>query len=170
MLARNDAETSIALPSDTDIAITRLFSCPAHLLFDAWTKPEHLKNWWGCENSTMTVCEIDLREGGNWRYTFRMADGIDHPFSGTYREIVPGRRLVYSERYEMPMFGNPEWLTTVTFDEANGKTLLTHLIQHKSKVARDGHLQAGMKEGATQTMDRLEQEVAAMATDAVPAH
>ena len=92
----------------------------------------------------------------------RMADGSEHPFHGTYREIVRPHRLVYTERYEMPQFGSPEWLTTVTFEEAHGETLVTHTIQHKSREVRDGHLQAGMQEGMVQTLMRLNEHTAVM--------
>ena len=92
----------------------------------------------------------------------RMADGSDHPFHGTYREILCPHRLVYTECYDMPKFGSPEWLTTVTFDETPEATLVTHTIQHKSREARDGHLQAGMQEGMVQTMNRLNEHTAVM--------
>ncbi len=92
----------------------------------------------------------------------RMTDGSEHPFHGTYREILRPHRLVYTECYEMPQFGNPEWLTTVTFDEAQAETLVTHTIQHKSREVRDGHLQAGMQEGTIQTLMRLNEHTAAM--------
>jgi uncharacterized protein YndB with AHSA1/START domain len=92
----------------------------------------------------------------------RMADGSEHPFHGTYREIVRPHRLVYTECYEMPQFGNPEWLTTVSFEEDPGGTLVTHTIQHKSREVRDAHLQAGMEQGMVQTLTRLNEHTAAM--------
>ncbi len=92
----------------------------------------------------------------------RMADGSDHPFHGTYREILRPYRLVYTECYDMPKFGSPEWLTTVTFDETQAGTLVTHNIQHKTREVRDAHLQAGMQEGTVQTLTRLDKHTAAM--------
>ena len=92
----------------------------------------------------------------------RMPDGSEHPFHGTYREILRPHRLVHTECYEMPQFGSPEWLTTVTFDEVQAETLVTHTIQHKSREVRDGHLQAGMQEGTIQTLMRLNEHTAAM--------
>jgi uncharacterized protein YndB with AHSA1/START domain len=92
----------------------------------------------------------------------QMKNGSDHPFHGIYREIVRPRRLVYTECYDMPQFGRPEWLTTVTFDETQGTTLVTHILQHKSRSARDGHLQAGMQEGTIQTLTRLYEHTAVM--------
>lgn len=92
----------------------------------------------------------------------QMKDGSDHPFHGTYHEIVRPRLLIYTECYDMPQFGRPEWLTTVTFDETHGATLVTHVIEHKSRSARDGHLQAGMQEGMVQTLTRLYEHTAVM--------
>ena len=162
MLTKSNAEVTITLPSDREIVITRHFERPRHLLFDAWTQPEHMRRWWGCDGSTLTSCEVDLRPGGAWRVVSRMADGSEHPFSGVYREIVPGSRLVYTECYENPQAGNPEWLTTITFEDVEGGTQLTHAILHRSREVRDGHLQAGMKEGAIQTLNRLDTEASRM--------
>jgi uncharacterized protein YndB with AHSA1/START domain len=152
----------VNLPSDRGIEFSCRFQRKASVLFDAWTKPEHLRHWWGCEGSSITKCAIDLRVGGMWNLVMRMADGSDHPFHGTYREVVRPRRLVYTECYEMPQFGSPEWLTTVTFEEIEGATIVTHTILHKSREVRDGHLQAGMQEGTVQTLNRLNEYAAAM--------
>jgi len=111
----------------------------------------------------LTLCEIDLRPGGAWRLLMRMSDGSEHPFKGVYREVVPNERLIYTECYDMPSIGSPEWLTTITFEEIDGKTKLTHSILHRSVEARDGHLQAGMEAGTVQTLNRLAEHVALMA-------
>jgi uncharacterized protein YndB with AHSA1/START domain len=121
-----------------------------------------MRHWWGCDGSTLTSCEVDLRFGGAWRIVLRMADGSEHPFSGVYREIAPGSRLVYTECYENPQIGSPEWLTTITFEDVEGGTQLTHAILHRSREVRDGHLQAGMEEGAIQTLNRLDAEASRM--------
>lgn len=155
-------DVAVTLPSDREIVITRIFHRPRHLLFEAWTKPEHLRQWWGCDGSTLTTCEIDLRPGGSWRLVMRMADGSDHPFHGTYREVVPNERLVYTECYDMPQVGSPEWLTTVLFEEFEGNTKFTHSIHHRSVEVRDAHLQAGMEAGTVENLNRLEQYLASM--------
>ena len=155
MLAGKSIEVKVSLPSEREIAFTCRFPRRARLLFDAWTKPEHLRQWWGCEGSHITHCAIDLRVGGRWSLVMRMADGSEHPFHGEYREILRPHRLVYSECYDMPQFGSPEWLTVVTFDERGAETLVTQTIRHKSQEIRDGHLQAGMQEGMIQALTRL---------------
>ena len=163
MFAIAHHEVTVTLPSDREIVFTRTFARPSQLLFEAWTKPEHLHQWYGCEGSSLSVCEIDLRPGGQWRRVMRMADGSEHPFHGVYREVAPHEKLVYTECYEMPRIGSPEWLTTVLFEEIDGQTRLTHSILHKTREIRDGHLQAGMEAGTIQTLNRLEQHVDAMA-------
>ena len=165
MLVKSSAEVIVTLPSDREIAFTRVFERPRHLLFEAWTIPEHLRQWWGCEGSSITRCDIDLHVGGAWRLVMRMADGSNHPFQGVYREIVPNERLVYSERYDAPHIGSPEWLTTVNFDDFDGGTRLTHTILHRSREVRDGHLQAGMEAGTVQTLKRLDELTAQMAKE-----
>ena len=127
------------------------------------TKREHVRQWWGCADSTLPVCEIDLRPGGLWRYLMHMPDGSDHPFKGVYREIARPERLVYTECYDVPSVGSPEWLTTVTFEGYNGKTKVTSTCLHSSKEARDGHLNSGMEAGAAQTFRKLAEYVASLA-------
>src|SRR5260370_2571703 len=97
-------EIRVNLPSDLEMEFTCRFQRSARLLFDAWTKPEHLRNWWGCEGSSIIHCAIDLRVGGSWSLTMRMADGTDHPFHGNYREILRPYRLVYTERFNIAPF------------------------------------------------------------------
>ncbi len=157
MLAKRNSEVSVSLPSEREIAFVRRFNCPPEILFEAWTVPTHLRRWWGCEGSTMTHCKVDLRVGGGWSIVMRMSDGSEHPFQGIYREVLRPHRLVYTECYVMPHIGSPEWLTTVHFDSTETGTLLTHTILHKSREARDGHLQAGMEAGMIQTLHRLDE-------------
>jgi uncharacterized protein YndB with AHSA1/START domain len=156
MLANGNPEVVVTLPSDTEIRFTCLFRHSAQILFEAWTRPEHIRHWWGCHGATISTCEVDLRIGGSWKIMLRMSDGSGHSFHGVYREIIPGKRLVYSECYDMPQLGNPEWLTTVTFEETGGGTQLTHTIRHSSRQVRDGHLKAGMETGAVHQLRNLD--------------
>lgn len=146
---------TLTMPSDREIVMTRLFDAPRHLVFEAWTKPEHVAHWWGWRGSTLPVNEIDLRVGGAWRRILRTPDGNEHAFKGVFREIAMPERLVYTECSDDPSVGSPEWVTTVTFEEHDGKTKLTSMLLHKSKEARDGHLKAGMEAGAAHSLDRL---------------
>jgi len=103
---------------------------------------------------------MDVRVGGLWHTVLRMPDGTDHAFSGKYLEIVPNERLVYTERYENPLVGNPQWVTTVTFGETDSETQVTHNIRHPSREARDSHLKAGMEAGESQSLRRLDECIA----------
>jgi uncharacterized protein YndB with AHSA1/START domain len=162
MLVKGNPEVTVTLPSETEIRFTCFFHRPRQVLFEAWTRPEHIRHWWGCPGSSISVCEVDLRVGGSWKIIMRMSDGSDHPFHGVYREIALGERIVYSERYDAPQVGSPEWLSTVTFEEIEGGTRLTHTIRHRSRQARDGHLQAGMETGAIQSLHHLDEHAGQM--------
>jgi len=155
VLARNSA-MALTLPSDREFVLTRVFNAPRALVFEAWTDPEHVKQWYGCSIMTLQVCEIDLRVGGTYRYTMRSPDGMDHTMTGVYREIVPPRRLVYTERYVTEGFTSNEAQVTVIFAEHDGMTTLTSSVLHRSKEDRDGHLGSGVERGAAEVYDRLE--------------
>jgi uncharacterized protein YndB with AHSA1/START domain len=145
--------TTFATPSDTEIVMTRVVDAPRSLVFEAWTRPEHVRSWMlGPEGWTMPVCEIDLRPGGEWRFVWRKADGSEMEMRGEYREVAPPERVVTTERW------GPEWpetINTLELTEENGRTTITNRVRYPSKEARDAALQTGMKEGASQSFDRL---------------
>jgi uncharacterized protein YndB with AHSA1/START domain len=149
------AALKVTLPSDREIRLTRAFDAPRRLVWEAITKPEHVARWWGLRGSTLTVCEMDFRPGGAWRFVLRGPDGQDHPFKGEYREVVPPERVVSTFIYDVEGIRDHESLETLTLDERDGKTTLSVTVLHKSKEARDGHLQSGMEFGAAQSYDRL---------------
>jgi uncharacterized protein YndB with AHSA1/START domain len=155
-MTKADTTTTVTMPSDLEIVITRSFNAPRRVVFEAWTKPEHVRQWYGLKFLTMAVCEIDLRVGGRWRYVLRAPDGGEHGFTGEYKEVTPPERLVYSESYEALPPGH-DYLITSTFDEQNNKTTLTSRMLYKTKEDRDGHVASGMEPGMRETLDRLEQ-------------
>ena len=142
-------------PSDREITLTRLFDAPRHLVFEAMTKPEHVRRWWGIldERYSVTVCEIDLRVGGRWRFVGRGPQG-EFAFHGVYREIVSPERLVYTEIYDPHPDG--ESVVTQTLAEERGKTRMTITASYPSKDVRDMVLKTGMERGAAISYDRLE--------------
>jgi uncharacterized protein YndB with AHSA1/START domain len=145
----------VALPTDTQILITREFDAPRHLVYKAWTTPELIKRWWSGDRGEVTIAEVDLRVGGTWRYVMTAHGGFEVAFRGEYREIVPNERIVATEIYEgMP---EAEAVTTNTFTEKDGRTTLTVLVQHPSRECRDAHLNSGMEGGMQEAMDHLEQ-------------
>jgi len=152
---------TITLPSDLEIVMTREFDAPRRLIFEAFTRPEHLRRWWGPRYLTLTVCEVDLRPGGAWRFVQRTPDGQEFGFRGVYQEIVPPVRLAYTFIFE-PM---PEHdaVVTVVLEERNGKTTLTETTRHKTRDGRDGHLNSGMEDGSTDSFNRLDELLATLA-------
>jgi uncharacterized protein YndB with AHSA1/START domain len=151
----NPSKLKITLPSDLEIVLTRVFDAPRRLLWEAVTKPEHVKQWWGCYGMTLSVCEIDFRVGGAWRFVFRKPDGTDDTFKGEYLEIVSPEKVVQTFIYDVDFIRDYPSIETMTLNETSGKTTLQVVIRHKTKEARDGHLNSGMEGGATQTYDRL---------------
>jgi uncharacterized protein YndB with AHSA1/START domain len=147
----------VTTPSDLEIVLTRVFNAPRHLVFEASTKPEHVKNWWGPRCTKLITCEIDFRVGGSWRFVMLGPDGKEHVFKGVYHEIVVPERIVSTECFDEPAVGSPEWQVTTTYEERDGKTTLTSRCLHPSREHRDGHLQSGMEAGAGETFDRLEE-------------
>jgi uncharacterized protein YndB with AHSA1/START domain len=166
---KNKSALTLTFPSDLEILMTRSFDAPRRLVFDAYTKPEHLVHWWGLRGSTMSVCEVDCRPGGAWRFVVRSADGREDRFSGVYREVVAPERLVSTERYDEPAAGYPEWLSTTTFEERDGKTTVTSRILHTSVQNRDGHLGSGMERGANECLNRLVEYLEAVGQTVSPA-
>jgi uncharacterized protein YndB with AHSA1/START domain len=146
---------TLTLPSDREILITRDFRAPRELLFEAWSRPEYIAQWYGCGGMAMTSCEVDFREGGTWRWVLHEeARGVDHAYSGDYRAIARPERLVFVERYE-PIAGS-DHLVTVTLTEHGGVTSLAMLLSYESVYQRDGHLQAGMETGMQESLARME--------------
>ena len=153
--------TTFTLPSDREIAAIRVFDAPRRLVFEAHTNPKHVPNWMlGPEGWTMPVCEIDLRPGGTWHFVWRKADGSEMAMRGTYKEVAPPERVVTTESWGEPW---PETINTVSLTEKDGKTTLTMTVLYPSKEARDAALKTGMKDGMTQSFDRLAEYLQAMA-------
>ncbi len=155
MLARNSGAMILTLPSDREIVLSRVFNAPRSLVFEAWTNPDHVKQWYGCSMTTLLICEIDLRVGGAYRYVLSDSGGSHHTMQGVYREIAPPVRLVYTESYATAGFTSNEALVTVLFAEHDRMTTLTSTILHQSKADRDAQIATGMEGGAAETFDRL---------------
>ena len=125
-----------------------------------FSKPEHLRRWWGQRDDTMTVCEMDFRVGGAWRFVVSGAQG-EHGFRGEYREIAPPARVVQTFEWEgMP--GHVS-LETLTLEERDGQTTLTVHCRFDSRQDRDGMLHSDMETGAGESYDRLEALLCEMA-------
>src|SRR5262249_31574927 len=109
---RMPRRATVTTSSERAIVITRPFDAPRSLVFEAWTKAEHVAQWWDPSGVRLAVCEIDLRPNGAFRFVHQGADGFEHPFIGMYREIVPPERLVFSTRISP---SGPETVGTLVF-------------------------------------------------------
>jgi uncharacterized protein YndB with AHSA1/START domain len=156
----NSDTFQVTTPSDTEIRLTRLFDAPRALVFEALTRPEHVRRWWGIlsDKHSVPVCEIDLRPGGAWRFVGRGPEGDYPAFYGVYREIDPPARLVYTEIFEP--FPDAESVVTTVLSEEHGKTRVTVTARYPSIQVRDTVLGTGMERGAGISYDRLEDLVA----------
>ena len=153
--AANSSTFRVTTPSEREICLTRLLDAPVALVWEAMTRPEHIRRWWGNlgDGYSVPVCEVDLRPGGAWRFVNRHPKG-EVAFHGVYREIAPPERLVYTELMEP--FPDASLVTTLLADEG-GKTRLTVIASYPSREVRDMVLASGMERGAAASYDRLEE-------------
>jgi uncharacterized protein YndB with AHSA1/START domain len=144
--------TQISTPSDHEIIMTREFDAPRELVFNAYTDPEFIPNWWGPRTHTTTVDVMDVRAGGRWRYVLRDGEGNEFACRGEYLEIDPPHRLVSTFESE----GMPGHIVTetMTLEERDGKTLLTTIRVFTSVEDRDW-MMTGVEADAPGMMDRL---------------
>ena len=156
-MAQGSTTLTLTLPSEREIVMTRVFDAPRELVFEAHSKCEHMSRWWGPRGFTLTLCEMDFRPGGAYRFVQRAPDGAEYAFRGQYREIVPPERIVWTFEFEgMPGHVSVE---TATFSEQDGKTMLTATAVYDSVEDRDAVLQSGMEAGLRETWDRLAEYV-----------
>ncbi len=149
---KNTGTFSVTTPTDREIVMTRVFDAPRSLVFEAWTKAEHVAHWWDPSGVPLSVCEIDLRPDGAFRWVHRGADGAGYSFTGTYREITPPERLVFATR----MFpSSPESVGTLVFTDERGKTKLTMTIECSSIEDRDALLKMRVDAGTGRTLENL---------------
>jgi uncharacterized protein YndB with AHSA1/START domain len=158
----HSAKAIVTLPSDEEILITREFDAPRHLVYRAWTTPELVKRWWTGRGDELTVCEIDLRVGGRWRYAMAGPGGSEIAFNGVFSELVPDERIVTTEAFEGMPDAEPA-LNIITFAESGGRTAMELLIVVKSREERDMILATGMTEGAQMQFDQLDELASSLA-------
>lgn len=144
----------IADPEAPTIVTRRKLRAPRELVFDAFTRPEHIVRWMGPASHTWISCEGDLRVGGSYRWVQRASTGEEFAFSGEFKEIARPEKLVRTFVYE-PM---PEHVAveTITFEEHEGITTATALTVHNTMEGREGHLAAKIDDGMAEGYDRLD--------------
>jgi uncharacterized protein YndB with AHSA1/START domain len=148
----------IAEPGKTSFTTRRIVDAPRALVFDAFTKCEHLKQWMGPKSLTMVSCESDLRAGGRYRFVFRTPDGSEVGFSGEFKEVARPERVVRTFVFEP--IPDAAALETLELTEADGKTTITTTTLHKTVENRDGHVNSGMEAGMTEGYARLDELLA----------
>jgi uncharacterized protein YndB with AHSA1/START domain len=153
--APSDNFTDMKRESDRETVVTRTFNASARIVFEAWTKPELFRRWWTPKSYGMTIhsCEIDARTGGGYRLMLSHPQYSPEPmpFFGTYLEVTPPSRLVWTNEEG----GGPGPVTTVTFEERGGVTLVTLRDLYPSKEALDEAMETGATGGYAETLDQL---------------
>ena len=148
--------TTVERKSDRELVVTRTFNGPARLVFEAWSKPELFKRWWvpkSMMGMSLLSCEMDVRAGGKYRLVFGVDGSQVMEVFGRYIEVTPHSRLVWTN--EEGDEGGA--VTTVTFEEKGGQTLLVKHDLYPSKAALDGELASGATEGLPEQLDQLEE-------------
>ena len=153
--------TTTERTSDRELVVTRTFNAPARIVFEAWTKPELMKRWWVPKSTGMSLlsCEMDVRVGGRYRLVFGHDASNPDEFFGRYIEVTPHSRLVWTN--DEGGDGGP--VTTVTFEEKGGKTLLVMHELYPSKEALDAAF-VGMEGGMRESLEQLDELVVMLGT------
>ena len=149
---QNTGTLKLTAPSDREIRMVRVFEAPRPLVYRSFTEPALIQRWLGPRGWTLPVCEVDLKVGGKYRYVGEGPDGTRLGWGGTFKEIVPGERIVHTESFD----DYPgEALITAIWTESGGKTTLTLTMLLASKEVRDAIIATGMEHGAAESYDRL---------------
>jgi uncharacterized protein YndB with AHSA1/START domain len=146
-------------PSSQDVVLTWTFDAPRQLVFQAYTDPQMIPNWWGPRELTTLVERLEPETGGIWRFVQHDPAGNVHAFHGVFHEVSASQRIVRTFEYE----GTPGrvLLETVTFEEVDGRTNLTTQSVFQSIADRDQMVAAGMERGVVDSMERLAELIAA---------
>jgi uncharacterized protein YndB with AHSA1/START domain/DNA-binding transcriptional ArsR family regulator len=160
VVARKESEarrTTVQKRSEREVVVTRTFDAPARLVFEAWSKPELFKKWWVPRSMGMTLrsCEMDVRTGGKYRLVFGDDPANPMAFFGNYLEVVPDKRIVWTNEES----GDAGSVTTVTFEERDGKTLLVMSELYPTKEALDA-AGTGAQEAMNETFGQLDELLA----------
>lgn len=154
---KNAAKLQITTPTDRELAMIRSFDAPRGLVWDAWTRPELLKQWLGVRGGwTFAVCEVDLKVGGKYRYVWRGPSGAEMGMGGVFREVAKPERLVATEKFDESWYEG-DAMDTTTFVERGGKTTVTTTVRYASKAVRDAVLKSPMESGVAESYNKLDE-------------
>lgn len=159
---KSTRKATVEYPAETELIIRRDFDAPRELVFEALTKAEHVREWYGLNPGALKVCEIDFRVGGGWHYVLGAPGEDEVSFTGSYLEIEAPERVVSTESFDnMP---GATYRTTLTLTEANGVTTVQSHLVYPSQQWRDGHVDSGMEYGMNICYDRLEELLGRLAS------
>jgi uncharacterized protein YndB with AHSA1/START domain len=148
MNKNNEANNIATQVGERGIVVTRIFDAPRDLVFDTWTKQEHLSKWWGPQGFTTTFQKFDMKPGGSWEFIMHGPGGVDYPNIIVFVEVVKPERIVLEHAV------SPHFLATATFEDLDGKTKLTYSSVFETAAEFD-QVKPYAVPGAEQTMDRL---------------
>jgi uncharacterized protein YndB with AHSA1/START domain len=159
---KESQSATVTTPGDREILIERVFDAPRDRVYAAFTDPELIPQWWGRREDTTTVDKMDVRNGGDWRFvTVSSEDGEEHAFRGTFREVAPPERIVWTFEWEgMPGYVSVE---TVTFEDLGEQTRVTSTSLFHTTEERDGMIESGMEKGLNESYARLDELLAKQA-------
>ena len=161
---KNTGTLKLTTRGDREIVMTRIFDAPRSLVFEAFSKPELVRQWLlGPPGWSMPVCEIDFRVGGRYRYVWRHANGQEMGMGGVHREIVVPERIVATEKFDESWYPG-EAVGTIVLVEQGGKTALTQTVLYESREARETVLKSPMEQGVAAGYDRLAELLATLGT------
>ena len=145
--------TTVERKSERELVVTRTFNAPPRIVFEAWTKPELFRRWWAPKSSgaSLLSCEMDVRVGGRYRLAFGNDASTQMEFFGRYIEVTPHSRLAWTNEES-----DDAAVTTVTFEEKGGKTLLVLHELYPSREALDGAIE-GMEGGMPEQFEQLDE-------------
>ncbi len=157
---RGSTKTTSIYSEGADLVFERTFDAPRDRVWRAFTDPEQVERWWGQKNSTTKVTEMDVRPGGKWRYVSSAPHREDVAFYGEYLEIRPPEFIKWTFMFDVDGLGPQGGPETHTFTDVDGKTKVTSVGHFGSVEELEGALGTGMAEGAIETWDRLEADLA----------
>jgi uncharacterized protein YndB with AHSA1/START domain len=145
--------------ADREIRISRLLDAPVELVWEVWTNPEHIKNWWGPDGFSNTISKMEVQAGGDWNLVMHGPDGVDYENESVFREVVRFRKLVYEHRSE------PKIRATIEFESRGEQTFLNwHMLfetrEQFLEIVKEHHAEEGLKQNVEKLVEYLRQYVA----------
>ena len=137
--------------ANRELRVTRLLNAPIALVWEVWTNPEHIKNWWGPHGFTNTITKMDVRSNGEWKLTMHGPDGTNYPNESIFKEVIEGKKIVYEH------LSYPQFITTVEFESRGDKTFLSwHMLFETVEDFHQVVKQYKADEGLLQNIEKLE--------------